>query len=190
MPDDFRRRVAIVPHGGLSMKLASLKQGAAAKTSGRRVAGHCLCGTVEIEIDFPVFWAWHDHSAASRRAHGAAYATYVGCWRKHARVVKGRRSIARFKDPRTGSTRSFCARCGTPLLYERGRSPHMVNIPRALFTNRTGREPRYHLAIEELQDWAYSGKRLVPLKGYPGVVWERPQPRKRPRKADSPRDFS
>jgi hypothetical protein len=40
------------------------------------------------------------------------------------------------------------------LLYERKRSPHMVNIPRVLFTGRTGREPRYHVAIEQLQDWA------------------------------------
>jgi len=49
------------------------------------------------------------------------------------------------------STRSFCSRCGTPLLYERKRSPHM------------------------LQDWAYTGNRLVPLKGYPGIVWEPPE---------------
>jgi hypothetical protein len=38
------------------------------------------------------------------------------------------------------------------------------------------------VAIEELQDWAYTGKPLVPLKGYPGIVWERPRSRKRPRK--------
>ena len=55
--------------------------------------------------------AWHDHSAASRRAHGAAYATYIGCWRNHARVAQGQRSIARFEDAKTGSTRSFCSRC-------------------------------------------------------------------------------
>jgi hypothetical protein len=81
---------------------------------------------------------------------------------------------------------SFCSRCGTPLLYERQRSLHMVNIPRALFTGRTGREPRYHVAIEELQDWAYTGKRLVPLKGYPGIAWERPKSRKRTRGIDQP----
>lgn len=109
---------------------------------------------------------------------------YVGCWRKHARVTKGRRVIARFEDKETGSTRSFCSRCGTPLLYERKRSPHMIDIPRALFTGRTGRQPRYHVAIEELQDWAYSGGRLVPLKGYPGIVWERPKSRSRPREVD------
>ena len=163
------------------MKLESRREDAAPKLWGRRVSGRCLCGAVELEIDFPAFWAWHDHSAASRRAHGAAYATYIGCWRKHIRVAKGLRSIARFEDAETESTRSFCSRCGTPLLYEQGRSPHMLNIPRALFTSRTGREPRYHVAIEELQDWAYTGQRLVPLKGYPGIVWERPKSRKRPR---------
>jgi hypothetical protein len=163
------------------MKLEKLDEGAVSNVSRRQVSGRCLCGEVELEIDFPAFWAWHDHSAASRRAHGAAYATYVGCWRKHARVVKGLRSITRFEDKTTASTRSFCSRCGAPLLYERKHSPHMINIPRALFTGRTGREPRYHLAIEELQDWTYTGRRLVPLKGYPEVVWERPKSRRRPR---------
>jgi hypothetical protein len=166
------------------MKLESYPEGAASKPSGWRVSGRCLCGVVGLEIDFPAFWAWHDHSASSRRAHGAAYATYIGCWRKHARVTKGRRSITRFEDAKTGSVRSFCSRCGTPLLYELRRSPHMINLPRALFSGRTGREPRYHVAIEELQDWAYTGRRLVPLKGYPGVVWERPKSRKRPRDLD------
>jgi len=88
---------------GLSMKLESLNERAASNLSGRHVSGRCLCGAVELEIDFPAFWAWHDHSAASRRAHGAAYATYIGCWRKHARVPKGRRSIARFEDAKTNT---------------------------------------------------------------------------------------
>jgi hypothetical protein len=64
-------------------------------------------------------------------------------------------------------------------MYERLRSAHMVNIPRALFAGRTGREARYHVAIEELQDWTYLGEPLVPLKGFPGVVWERPGRTKR-----------
>ena len=163
------------------MKLESRNAGPAPRLSRRRVSGQCLCGAVELEIDFPAFWSWHDHSAASRLAHGAAYATYIGCWRKHARVLKGHRSIARFEDAKTESTRSFCSRCGSPLFYERKRYRHMVNIPRALFSGRTGREPRYHIAIDQLQDWTFKGQHLVPLKGYPGVVWERPKSRKRPR---------
>jgi len=32
------------------------------------VAGQCLCGAVRFEFDYPAFWAWHDHSRASRFA--------------------------------------------------------------------------------------------------------------------------
>ena len=141
------------------------------------VTGQCLCGTVQFEMAYPAFWAWHDHSRASRLAHGAAYATYVGTWRKRFRITAGQSEIERFEEETTGAVRSFCRRCGTPLSYERRRSRHMINIPRALFQSRTGRQPIYHIALEEKQDWAYVGEPLVPLKGYPGVFWKRSKKR-------------
>ena len=147
-------------------------------SSAETVAGNCLCGAVEIEIGIPAFWAWHDHSRASQRAQGCAYATYIGCWRSKVRIVQGSKSIARYEDAKTRAARSFCVRCGTPLLYERAHAPQMVNIPRALFGTRTGREPRYHLSIEEAPEWEYHGEALVPLKGYPGVLQERPRRKK------------
>jgi hypothetical protein len=124
-------------------------------------------------------WAWHDHSAASRHAQGSAYATYVGSWKSRFRLLEGADDLTRFEDPATGTARSFCARCGTPLFYERPRAPKMINIPRAAFTERTGREPRYHMFLGEAADWTYLGETLAPLKGYPGVMWERPKRRKR-----------
>jgi hypothetical protein len=147
-----------------------------------RVAGQCLCGAVRFEIDAPARWAWHDHTRASRVAHGAAYATYVGSWRKRFHLIAGEGEIARYEDEAARTVRSFCARCGTPLFYEQARSPNMINIPRALFASRTGRQPLYHIGIEQQQEWTYRGEPLVPLKGYPGVVWERPRKKK-------PRDF-
>ena len=139
----------------------------------------CLCGAVTMEIDVPARWAFHDHGAAARVAHGAAYATYVGSWRKRFRILGGESYIAHFENEAAGITRHFCATCGAPLYYETTRSPHMVNIPRALFTSRTGREPRYHLRFNELQDWTYAGEALGPLKGFPGVLFERPKKKKR-----------
>ena len=56
----------------------------------------------------------------------------------------------------------------------------MVNIPRALFDTRTGREPLYHVAIEEAPEWAYRGEPLKPLKGYPRVMWEGSRRKKPP----------
>jgi hypothetical protein len=136
--------------------------------------GRCLCGKVQVEIAIPAFWAWHDHSRASRRAHGAAYATYVGCWLSRFRIARGARLLSRFKDEASGGTRAFCSRCGAPIAYSRPRSPRMVNIPRALFDGRTGREPLYHLAVGESPEWAYRSEKLRPLKGYPGVMWTGP----------------
>lgn len=130
----------------------------------------CACGAVVLEIQTPAFWAWHDHSRPTQHAHGAAYATYVGTWRSRLRVLRGEDTLSRYEDG-TGKTRHFCAHCGTPVLYEREPRARMVNIPRALFTQRTGREPRYHIAIEEAPEWEYRGEALVPLKGYPGVLW-------------------
>ena len=160
------------------MEETKAKKRAPKRHSAMTARGRCLCGAVEVEIGLPARWAWHDHSAASRRAHGAAYATYVGAWRSKFRISKGEKLVTRFVDEERGRVRSFCKRCGTPIAYER-TDPQMVNVPRALFDEGTGREPRYHIGIDELQPWTYKGERLVPLKGFPGVVWERPNRKKR-----------
>jgi hypothetical protein len=62
----------------------------------------------------------------------------------------------------------------------------MVNIPRALFDGRTGRETLYHVAIEDSPEWAYRYERLRPLQGYPGVMWTGPKRRKRPTAPNMP----
>ena len=149
------------------------------KRAPSQARGQCVCGAVAFEIDVPAVWAWHDHSAASRRAQGCAYATYVGSWKSRFRILKGAQTLSRYEDPEAGTARSFCARCGTPVTYERPRAPKMVNIPRALFSARTGRDTRYHMFMHERADWTWSGEPLSPLKGYPGVLWERPKRKKR-----------
>lgn len=152
-------------------------------TSGKRSAvqaeGACVCGAVRFEIDVPAVWAWHDHSPASRHAQGCAYATYVGSWKKRFRMLAGEDCVTRYEDAAARTTRSFCARCGTPLFYERARSKSIVNIPRALFGTRTGREPRYHVGLGDRADWTWAGEALAPLKGYPGVMIEKPRRRRR-----------
>ena len=149
------------------------------KPRARTARGACACGAVRFEIGVPAVWAWHDHARTSRRAQGCAYATYVGSWMSKFRLIDGEDCVARWAEPDTGAVRSFCARCGTPLFYERAHAPKMINIPRALFEKGVGREPRYHLHIEETPEWAYDNGRLSPLKAYPGVMHQRPKKRSR-----------
>jgi hypothetical protein len=148
------------------------------KKSAVQAQGGCACGAVRFEIDVPAVWAWHDHSEASRRAQGCAYVTYVGSWKSRFRLLAGEAHISRYEDPERGATRSFCARCGTPLFYERPRSPKMIDIPRALFDGRTGREPRYHVNHREMADWTYLGEPWAPMKDYPAVMYVRPRKKK------------
>jgi hypothetical protein len=152
----------------------------ARRTDWPKSPGACVCGAVRFEIDVPAVWAWHDHSPASRHAQGCAYATYVGSWKSRFRLLEGEDQVSRYEEPESHTVRSFCVRCGTPLFYERPRAPKMINIPRALFAERTGREPRYHTSMTEAADWTYMGEALMPLKGYPGVLIERPR-KKKPR---------
>ena len=141
------------------------------RTQPARAEGECLCGAVAFEIGVPARWAWHDHSRATRRAHGAAYATYVGTWASRFRFLRGEALLTRFEDKENRATRSFCSVCGTPVTYQ--RNTQNINVSRALLSGGTGREPRYHIGIDQLQEWTYLGEPLVPLKGFPGVVWNR-----------------
>ena len=94
---------------------------AEARRSNVQAQGACVCGQVRFEIDVPAVWAWHDHSQRSRHAQGCAYATYVGSWKSRFRLLAGEDAISRYEDADAGTTRSFCAHCGTPLFYERKR---------------------------------------------------------------------
>src|SRR5258708_18304856 len=87
------------------------------KIAGEPVPGQCLCGEVNIEIDFPGRWAWHDHTPASRHAHGAAYATYVGSWRPRFPITRGQAKITPYADAASGPVRRFCVRSRTPISY-------------------------------------------------------------------------
>jgi hypothetical protein len=104
----------------------------AARKSAERtdVEGRCVCGDVVIALALPAFWAWHDHSSATRHAHGAAYATYVGAWKSRVRVLKGEAKLTRFENVETGTSRRFCKLCGTPIFYEQPHALKWINMPR------------------------------------------------------------
>jgi len=143
------------------------------------VKGACGCGIVQFEIKYPARWAYHDHSAATRSIMGTSSVTYVGSWRKRFRITSGGEALSHYRDDERAVTRRFCIECGAPVTYERDASPHMVSTPRGLFGEGVGREPRYHVRMSEMPDWAYTGEQVNPLKDYPTVLYERPRKSKK-----------
>ncbi len=86
------------------------------KAAPVQARGQRVCGAVAFEIDVPAVWAWHEHSAASRHAQGAAYTTYVGSWKSRFRLLEGAEALSRYEDPHRGrraasaaaAARRFC----------------------------------------------------------------------------------
>jgi hypothetical protein len=94
--------------------------------------GQCLCGKVQVEISIPAFWAWHDHSRASRRAHGAAYAMYVVMPLACSRILRPCAPLDRFPASQGAHQRSTFPprpRHGKPLDELRVRSADRRHSP-------------------------------------------------------------
>ena len=78
--------------------------------------GHCLCKAVQYTVNGDPVWCAHCHCADCRRHSGSAVATFVGVQKEHFTLAAG--EFARIESS-PGVLRSFCARCGTPMAYER-----------------------------------------------------------------------
>ena len=97
------------------------------ETETRSVKGSCLCGAVKFEATLPSLDSTHCHCSTCRRAHGAAFVTFVGVPEDQFEVTEGDEVLRRYLTD-TGATRSFCTNCGSTLTSQATvgptRSPH------------------------------------------------------------------
>jgi len=115
--------------------------------------------SVCFEIDTPARWAWH----IIRLAAGARTAPLTPPMSEAGASVFALPRASRYtrfetkpQKPCEAFARDAARRCFT---NARARAPG--EHPARAFTGRTGRQPLYHIAIEELQEWAYTGEPLV-----------------------------
>lgn len=122
------------------------------RRSGETVRGACLCGAVKIEAKLPSLWSAHCHCSNCRRAHGAAFVTYVGFADDRFQVTEGRESLRRYLTD-TGATRSFCTVCGSTLTYESPRWPGEVHVALANLEWPIDRVPESHVYVDHKAPW-------------------------------------
>ena len=113
--------------------------------------GACLCGAVRFEVTFPTKWVAHCHCSMCRRAHGAAFVTWLGVVREQFRILEGEQ-LGRYQSS-PGATRSFCKRCGSPLFFESERWAGEVHIARAAIAGEVDRAPQAHVFYSDRADW-------------------------------------
>lgn len=115
--------------------------------------GGCLCGAVRFAARMPALWVAHCHCSRCRRAHGAAFVTWVGLRAEQA-AIDDTGSALRWWRAETGAERGFCSRCGTPLFFRSPRYPGELHIARALFDDDLAQQPDSNDYFSAHVSWA------------------------------------
>jgi hypothetical protein len=120
----------------------------------------CFCRAVHVQVDLPSKWVAHCHCSMCRRAHGAAFVTWVGMEAARCRLRDTRATLRWFASS-PGAERGFCGECGTMMLFRSTRWPGELHITRANFVDAVDRAPQLHTYWNAHVDWV----RLDPADG-------------------------
>lgn len=132
------------------------------------VSGGCACGAIHFEIDLPTRFCAHCHCSMCRRAHGAAFVTWVGVPNAQFRLLGGTEKLRRHASSST-ARRSFCGECGSMLLIEGERWPGETHVARAAISGEIDRVPQAHVFWSDRVTWAALHDELPKLGGQTGV---------------------
>ena len=143
------------------------------------MTGGCLCGAVRYEVTPPSLFHAHCHCAWCRRAHGAAFVTWVGAAEARFRLVAGADRL-RWHASTAQSRRGFCANCGTTLFFASALCPGEMHVTRASFDGEVDRDPGLHCFYDQRVAWAAVGDSLPTHDtGDPGLARYRAVPARR-----------
>lgn len=113
----------------------------------------CFCGDVGLDAELPSQWVAHCHCSMCRRAHGAAFVTWVGMRDDRCRIDDPHVRL-RWYASSPGAERGFCSRCGTMLFFRSERWPGELHIALAHFTTPVDRGPQLHAYWDAHVPWA------------------------------------
>ncbi len=112
--------------------------------------GHCLCRDLAYEFDGDPLWVAYCHCESCRRHTSSTVATFVGVAVKGFRYTHG--TPAKFASS-PGVTRSFCARCGSPMSFEGTKWPGEVHLYVGTLSDPAAFVPTGHVHVAERVPW-------------------------------------
>jgi len=113
--------------------------------------GSCLCGAVQFQVTFPSRFMAHCHCDNCRRAHGAAFVTWMGFPADRVEIVAG--DTLRTYDTDTQAQRRFCATCGSTLFYSGPRWPGEIHVAASNLDDPPDRMPSAHVYVDHGAAW-------------------------------------
>ena len=107
---------------------------------------------MEFVATFPSRFCAHCHCVSCRRAHGAAFVTWIGFPSTQVKITHGAEDLA-VHESSPGTFRKFCRHCGTKLFFESTRWAGETHIVLAAFDEPVDRLPTTHVFFEEHVAW-------------------------------------
>ncbi len=111
--------------------------------------GSCLCGGYAFEVSGEFSVMADCFCSMCRKAHGSAYATFVGCATDDYKLVQGEDLIQQYQSSEEG-VRSFCKVCGSNLPIDAGEQ---VYIPAGLLDGDPGVRTSMHMFVGSKANW-------------------------------------
>jgi hypothetical protein len=115
-------------------------------------AGSCLCKKVAFRVELPSKWVAHCHCSLCRRAHGAAFVTWVGMEQSEVHIDDAE-NLLRWYRSSPEAERGFCAACWTTLFFRSTRWPTELHVTLANFDGPVDRAPQGHVSFASRVDW-------------------------------------
>ena len=114
--------------------------------------GGCLCGELRYRVDGPVFRMSRCHCSMCRKAHGAAFGTYLNTRAEHFAVTRGADRIGRY-DASPEAVRTFCTRCGATLQWIARAPGAPIGIAAGTLDDDPGLRPERHIHVASKAPW-------------------------------------
>jgi hypothetical protein len=142
------------------------------------IRGSCLCGGVTWEAAGPLDQMVHCHCSMCRKAHGAAFATYVAAPAEGFRWLEGEEQVRRY-EASPGTWRPFCSRCGSVVPWPPGDG--WVFMPAGNLDDDPGVRPTAHIFVASKAGWHEIADEIPRFDAYPpgwpdAVVEREPAP--------------
>lgn len=125
------------------------------------VKGSCLCGTVRWRVETPQ-WMGHCHCSMCRKAHGAAFATYLGAKPEDFAYESGAENVVTYESS-PGYSRAFCATCGScaPVALD-----GEMEVPAGCLDDDPGVRAKRHIFVASKAPWHVIGGALPQYATY------------------------
>ncbi len=119
-------------------------------TSGRALAGRCLCGAVHYAVADEFLYAANCHCSNCRRATGSAFKPFAGIEREKLSITKGENQLLMFGNESGHDT--HCKVCGS-LLYSVVRDGAFVHVAMGTLADEPSIRPTSHIFVGSKAPW-------------------------------------